>query len=551
MSAPLPVIPPECLEQFRLISTGRGFCIKAFLQPQDAEVSLKLLTRHTVTENDLQELLKEVARARCIQPDRVLHVIGFYQFQGLRGLLTKWMPGGSLHSLIHQPDVYPELPLCVITRILSDMAEGLCHLHSLRPPLLHQGLKPSNILLDATYRAKIMDYGLAHWRKQNLRSVSLTSSNAETSDLVYLSPETLRGDSPTTAGDVYSFGMTSWEALSRKKPYEGKTTMLKVLTGVSNGLRPGTDEEFIAIPSTIPQRHSLVQLINLCWHSDPDIRPAITECVYALQRILDSFPKEMVSSAVYNLMQAKDKAVNACKASADPHSVQIDIHNLAISYGQASSKVMLKPKPEFRTRSMTVIPLVDQECRILENGISLGSTRNSFPQTEKRHDSSVPCSRGPALQTSFSTPPTSICRTGHAAAVPCGRSTGAAQIPGPGHTVQQNGSSNQHSETSTGLCCRGSCCQILTSQRETILTCMTEGCLNNILDILQSHRVLAKADYELITSYPTLTGRARAMLDICLCIGESVAHIVVTVLLSNKCCPLISKQLQLSLELWN
>ncbi|KAJ1082128.1 hypothetical protein NDU88_002298 [Pleurodeles waltl] len=540
MSAHIPIIPPEGLEQFCLITTGCGFCIKALLRPQNAEVSLKLLTRHTVTENDWQELLKEVARARCIQPERVLHVIGFYRFQGLHGLLTKWIPGGSLDSLIHQPDIYPELPLCIITRILTDVAEGLCHLHRLQPPLLHQGLKPSNILLDATYRAKITDYGLSHWRMQNLRSFSLTSSNAETSDLVYLSPETLRGDIPTAAGDVYSFGMTSWEALSRKKPYEGKTTMLKVLTGVSNGLRPGTDEEFIAIPSTIPQRHRLVQLIHLCWHSDPNTRPAITECVYALQRILDSFPREMVSSAVYNLMQAKDKAVNACKASTDPHYVQIDIHNLAISYGQASSKVMLKPKPEFRSRSVTLIPLVGQDYRILESGIPLGST-----------GSSVPCSRGPALQTSFSTPPTSICRTGHPDAVPCRRSTGAAQLPGSRHNVQQNSSSRQHSETSTGLCCRGSCCQILTSLRETILTCMTEGCLNNILDILRSQQVLAKADYELITSYPTLTGRARAMLDTCLCLGEKVAHIVVTVLLSNKCCPLISKQVQLRLELWN
>ncbi|XP_069509715.1 receptor-interacting serine/threonine-protein kinase 2-like isoform X2 [Ambystoma mexicanum] len=331
MSSLLPLVPQQDLEHFRLITTSSGFGLKALYRPQDAEISLKLLTRNDMTENELHELLEDVARARCLQSGRILPVIGFYQYQGLRGLVTEWMLGGSLHSLIHQRDIYPELPLCMTARILSDVAEGLCHLHSLSPPLLHQGLKPSNILLDTAYRAKISDYGLTHWRKQHLRSVSISASNADTSDLVYLSPETLRGDDPTSAGDVYSFGMTCWEATSRKRPFEGKSTMLKVLTGVSTGLRPSTDEEFIAVPSTASQRNSLVQLINLCWHADPNIRPAIGECVHMLQRIMGTFSREMMSSAVYGLIQAKEKAVNACKASSDPHSMQIDLHNLAVA----------------------------------------------------------------------------------------------------------------------------------------------------------------------------------------------------------------------------
>uniref|UniRef100_A0A674HY76 CARD domain-containing protein n=1 Tax=Terrapene triunguis TaxID=2587831 RepID=A0A674HY76_9SAUR len=57
------------------------------------------------------------------------------------------------------------------------------------------------------------------------------------------------------------------------------------------------------------------------------------------------------------------------------------------------------------------------------------------------------------------------------------------------------------------------------------LNCMTEGRLNHILDVLRSQRVLSKMDYEMITSFPTLTSRARALLDTCLCLGEGAAQI--------------------------
>ncbi|XP_072202952.1 receptor-interacting serine/threonine-protein kinase 2-like [Excalfactoria chinensis] len=90
----------------------------------------------------------------------------------------------------------------------------------------------------------------------------------------------------------------------------------------------------------------------------------------------------------------------------------------------------------------------------------------------------------------------------------------------------------------TGPCCKGNFSQVLASQRGTILSCMTEGHLNHILDILRSQQVLSRMDYETIISYPTVTSRARALLDICLCLGERAAQVVVTVLTVNKCSPL-------------
>ncbi|NWY37671.1 RIPK2 kinase, partial [Sylvia atricapilla] len=202
---------------------------------------------------------------------RLLPLLGIYQYHGLVGIVTEWMNNGSLHSLIHEHQLYPELPFPLLIRILSDVAEGLHHLHSLEPALCHCSLKPSNVLLDVQYRAKISDYGFTNWRKQQLRSDLQNCHQTNCQDLVYLPPEILKGGLPTQEGDIYSFGILCWETLSRRKPFEGQTTLLDVLRGICSSLRPGISEKFI--PSNLPERNRLVHLIALCWHQEVDYRP--------------------------------------------------------------------------------------------------------------------------------------------------------------------------------------------------------------------------------------------------------------------------------------
>ncbi|NXA34739.1 RIPK2 kinase, partial [Eudromia elegans] len=201
---------------------------------------------------------------------RLLPSLGVYQHCGLVGTVTEWMNNGSLHSLIHEHQLYPELPFPLLLRILWDVAEGLHCLHNLEPALCHGSLKPPNVLLDAQYRAKLSDYGLTYWRKDQ-RSDLQNCNRRNCQDFVYLSPERLEGGFPSQEGDIYSLGILCWETLSRQKPFEGQKTLLEVLTKICSGLRPGISAKFI--PSNLPQRSRLLQLIALCWHQEPDYRP--------------------------------------------------------------------------------------------------------------------------------------------------------------------------------------------------------------------------------------------------------------------------------------
>ncbi|OWK54091.1 Receptor-interacting serine/threonine-protein kinase 2 [Lonchura striata] len=520
MANPLPVVGQEDLESFTLTRTGSGFALKAFHISWNTPISVKLLTSQDTTDREWKLLLQDIASVRCYESEHLLPFLGIYQCHGLVGIVTEWMNNGSLHSLIHEHQLYPELPFPLLIRILSDVAEGLHHLHSLEAALCHCSLKPSNVLLDVQYRAKISDYGLTNWKKQQLRSDLQNCQHRNCQDLVYLPPERLEGGLPSQKGDIYSFGILCWESLSRQKPFKGQTTLLDVLRGICSSLRPGISEKFI--PSNLPERNRLLNLIALCWHQEPDYRPHTAECVHLLNGVLSSINKEVISAAIYNLMDAKERALNACKGS-ETYTLQRGTCNSEIICPQKDNRLIRKKIPLLVPSLSTV--LLDSSANTAErDNIEMG-VPSTTPQnaTTKDHPGSERIK-----SSSFCTNPSSVSTAGKE----------SSQHNSPLLALQHRPQPMHLGQAVTGPCSKGNCCQILACQRQSILNCMTEGRLNHILDVLRSRQALSRVDYESITSRPTVTGRARALLDTCLCLGERAAQAVVTALAGSKSCPL-------------
>ncbi|XP_051485596.1 receptor-interacting serine/threonine-protein kinase 2-like [Apus apus] len=521
MANSLPVVAQEDLDSFNVTRTSSGFALKAFHISWNTDISVKLLTSQNTTEREWKLLLQDIANVRHCECAHLLPSLGIYQYHGLVGIVTEWMNNGSLHSLIHEHQLYPELPFPLLIRILSDVAEGLHHLHSLEPAFCLSNLKPSNVLLDLQYRAKISDYGLTNWKKQQLRSDLQNCNQRNCQDLVYLSPEILEGGLPSQEGDIYSFGILCWESLSRQKPFEGQTTLLEALTGFCSSLQPGISDNLI--PRDLPQRNRLRHLIARCWHQEPGYRPRAAECVELLNGVLTSINKEAISTAIYNLMDAKETALNACKGS-EIYRLQTGISNSEVICPQKNNHLISKKIPFAKPTLSTI--LLDSSANnagrenILERGLS-----NTIPQnatTKKDHPGSD--RKANSFCTVSSLGPT----TGKE----------SSQHKDPPLTPKHRPQPLCPQQSATDPCCKEDWCQILACQRQTILRCMTEGRLNHILDVLRSHQTLSRLDYETITSYPTVTGRARALLDTCLCLGERAAQVVVTVLSMTKRGPL-------------
>ena len=93
-----------------------------------------------------------------------------------------------------------------------------------------------------------------------------------------MSPESLRCQTYSFKTDVWSFGVTAWEVITRKDPYEGVEVVSVALEVVN-----GKVLEHLVFPSDVPE--SLTTLIQRCWSMDPLKRPNFDDIYEELCRI--------------------------------------------------------------------------------------------------------------------------------------------------------------------------------------------------------------------------------------------------------------------------
>jgi len=103
--------------------------------------------------------------------------------------------------------------------LLRDVASGLAWLHGMNPPVIHQDIKPDNIMVGDIGNYMITDFGVSSHIKSTLRkSMSAAFSSAGT--VAYMAPERFGTDnSPIMANDIYSLGATIYEMLTGDTPF--------------------------------------------------------------------------------------------------------------------------------------------------------------------------------------------------------------------------------------------------------------------------------------------------------------------------------------------
>ena len=216
-------------------------------------------------------LLNLSKKIRKLAHQNIVQYIGVTMFPF--SLVMEWVPGGNLRHLLLSQTRGPKIQVSWLVRcqIALDIVTGMMYLHSLSPPIIHQNLNSSNILLVSTdpaakVFAQVTGFGLATFEPESGRASTLWRWTA---------PELMRNPEaiPDQRSDVYSFGMVLYELVSGGLlPFEDYAKTDKDADTKKaikeNNRRP-------IIPADIPE--DVAALIKRCWDEIPDNRPTFIE----------------------------------------------------------------------------------------------------------------------------------------------------------------------------------------------------------------------------------------------------------------------------------
>ena len=145
-----------------------------------------------------------------------------------------------------------------IWKYIKDVASGLAYLHALTPPIIHQDIKPANILLDDTLHYAITDFGISA-QKGGIHGYYYDDENSGT--LAYMAPERFQEDvDPIPQSDVWAFGATLYEILTGGVPF-----------GEEGGKAQA--EENLPVPDIPGVSADIQKLIHACLSKEPGDRP--------------------------------------------------------------------------------------------------------------------------------------------------------------------------------------------------------------------------------------------------------------------------------------
>jgi eukaryotic-like serine/threonine-protein kinase len=234
-------------------------------------VALKRLPPHMrLDERYRSNLLREARRASSLNDPHVAQVYDVLEDEGEAFLLMEYVEGNTLRQKISSP-----LPMAEVLDIAIQCTEALLTAH--QKGVVHCDIKPENIMLTPAGLVKILDFGIA--KRLPSQEAGTTTASVEPEGLIgtrnYMAPEVLAGAPPDASADIYSLGVTLYEACTGKHPRQG------------NGLSSASREAGVADRPAPPQAIELILAKML--RVDPAQRyPSAAELLQDLRAVRES-----------------------------------------------------------------------------------------------------------------------------------------------------------------------------------------------------------------------------------------------------------------------
>jgi serine/threonine-protein kinase len=265
----------ETVSHYRILEHlgggGMGTVYKALDLRLNRAVALKFLSHEYIRDPGAKERFFQEARASsALQHKNICVIYDIEESEEAQVFISmEFLEGQTLKKQIESGP----LSIDEAVKIASQVAQGLSRAHECG--IIHQDIKPANVIVTKDRTAKILDFGVARQR----HGETLLPDGHVPGTVAYMSPEQLRGDDVDHRTDIWSLGVMLYEMVTGKHPFGSDYQQATLYSVLHQKHRPAT-----SLRPEIPV--ALEKIVSRSLEKDPAARyPDVKSVIEALKKV--------------------------------------------------------------------------------------------------------------------------------------------------------------------------------------------------------------------------------------------------------------------------
>ncbi len=236
---------------------GMAVVYKAYDNIDDRIVAIKILKDEYLSNEEFKRRFKNESKAIAVlSHPNIVRVYNVSFGDRIQYIVMEYVDGITLKEYIEQQGV---VNWKEAVHFMGQILAALQHAHD--KGIVHQDIKPQNIMLLQDGTIKVTDFGIARFS----RADSNTTSDKAIGSVHYISPEQARGEITDEKADIYSVGVVMYEMLTGQLPFQSENAVSVAIMQLQQD--PKRPREII---STIPM--GLEQITMRAMQKSPNSR---------------------------------------------------------------------------------------------------------------------------------------------------------------------------------------------------------------------------------------------------------------------------------------
>jgi len=239
-------------------------------------VAIKLIHPHLSNDPDFVKRFEEEATAVAqLRHPGIIQVYDFNHDDDTYYMVLEFVPGETIQQHLKRlNDSGRHLSVPDAIQYIADICDAVAYAH--QRGMIHRDIKPANLMLNVMGEAILMDFGIA----KIVGGQRHTATGAVVGTAMYMAPEQIKGESPDRRADIYSLGVTLFEMLSGRPPFEADSAMTLMMMHVNDPV-----PDLRTLNPEVPD--DLIAVINKSLAKSPDDRyQSASQMAAALRNVL-------------------------------------------------------------------------------------------------------------------------------------------------------------------------------------------------------------------------------------------------------------------------